>query len=541
MIRDAAADRRLRPFDNLGMMITRSHLINTLFSAVLFVGMAIAWIIFAPIQFGGQVAYVIVNGNSMQPLYLQGDLVIVHRAAEYQVGDIVTYHHPDIGPVIHRIIGQQADQYILKGDHNTWTDSFLPKKTDIIGKAWIHLPSVGKVFGFLRIPWVLSIFVGAIGAVFLFTIIPSPDEKRPQHGRRARKDQRPPMKTILEKRDDWLFVLAALAIAALALAVAAFTHPITRTLMKDIQYQQKGQFSYSAPHSDKLSIYAPAGLQTGEPVFHQLIHSFNVQFDYQILSDTPITSQGTVRLIAELNAMDGWHQILELQPSIPFTGSKVSVSGIVNLDAIQATLDDLQLQTGVQRQDYTVLIVPQISINGTIGSQAISENFAPQLQFQVDPLEMQMIRPDPSGPNPIFPATNELLKSPYSEPNTLSILGLKLQVLSARWISIIVLVLALGALASLVVLIYRQMQAEGEPARIQRKYASLLVNVSKGPPARDANVRDVETMEDLTRLAEKANLPILHAVKGLDNIYFLQDSEITYRYTITEEDSEKTS
>jgi signal peptidase I len=96
MIRDAAAHRRLRPFDNLGIMNTRLPWINTIFSAVLFVGVAIAWIIFAPIQFGGQVAYVIVNGNSMQPLYLQGDLVIVHRAAVYQVGDIVTYHHPDI-------------------------------------------------------------------------------------------------------------------------------------------------------------------------------------------------------------------------------------------------------------------------------------------------------------------------------------------------------------------------------------------------------------------------------------------------------------
>jgi hypothetical protein len=117
---------------------------------------------------------------------------------------------------------------------------------------------------------------------------------------------------------------------------------------------------------------------------------------------------------------------------------------------------------------------------------------------------------------------------------------MKLQVLSARWISIIVLILALGALASLVVLTYRQMQSEGEPALIQRKYASLLVNVSKGPPARDANLRDVETMEGLARLAEKANFPILHVVKGQDNIYFLQDSEITYRYKITEGEGEKT-
>jgi len=535
----AAVQRWLRHFDSYTAMKTCLRWIKPVSTALLLVGMATAWMVFAPMQFGGLVAYVIVNGNSMQPLYQQGDLVIVHRADDYQVGDIVTYRHPDIGPVIHRIIGQQGDLFILKGDHNTWTDSFLPAPADIIGKAWIQLRGVGNVFGFIRNPWILSILVAGIGAIFLFTVIPAQTQKSPRHRRQAGKGLLFPMKTIIEKWDDWLFVLAVLAIAALALAVAGFTHPVNRTLSKDIHYQQQGVFSYSALAGTNSNVYDSTGLQTGEPVFHQLINKVNFQFDYQITSDYPINAQGTVRMIARLSSEDGWQKNLELQPVMPFNGSKISVSGTVNLDAIQAILDNLEAQTGIQRQSYTVSIVPQVTLKGSIGGQTITETFAPQLQFQINPLEMQMIQPDPTGPNPLYPSTNGLLKQPYTEPNTLSFLGVQIHVLAVRWVSIILLVLAVGGLAGLATFMHRTVREEGEPARIQRKYGPLLVSVNKGLPGRDEQVKDVGTMDDLAKLADKDGRLILHAVKGRNHIYFVQDAEIVYRYTASEADPEE--
>jgi len=323
------------------------------------------------------------------------------------------------------------------------------------------------------------------------------------------------------------------------LSLAAFTHPVTLTLLRDIHYEQKGSFSYSAPGSDKLNVYDPTGLQTGEPVFHQLISKVYFQFDYQIVSDNSLQTQGTARLIAQLSATDGWQQIVELQPATPFTGSTASVSGIVNLDALQAIFDNLETQTGIQRQNYTINIVPQISLKGTIGTQGITENFAPQLQFQVDPFEMQLIRLDPTGPDPLYPTTEGLIKQPYTEPNTLSLLGLHLQVLAARWISMVILVLALGGLIALAVLAYRKMNTEEEPARIQRKYGKGLVSVSKGVPGRDEHVKDVATIDDLARLAEKDGRSILHAVKGKTHIYYMQDGDIVYRYMVTEAGKEK--
>ncbi len=71
--------------------------------------MAAVWVLFAPAQIGGRASYVIVNGNSMEPVYHRGDLVVVSTAQRYGIGDIITYRHPDIGQIIHRIVEEEND------------------------------------------------------------------------------------------------------------------------------------------------------------------------------------------------------------------------------------------------------------------------------------------------------------------------------------------------------------------------------------------------------------------------------------------------
>ncbi len=109
------------------------------------------WVLFAPPQLGGQATMVIVDGSSMEPGYHQGDLIIVRSADYYQIGDIVAYKHLQMGKyVIHRIIGEELNRFILQGDNNTWTDGFKPSQTEIIGKQWIRIPKIGKVIAWLR-------------------------------------------------------------------------------------------------------------------------------------------------------------------------------------------------------------------------------------------------------------------------------------------------------------------------------------------------------------------------------------------------------
>src|SRR5215216_6941816 len=112
---------------------------------MLFAALVAIWIAFAPTLIGGRASYILVNGNSMEPGFHRGDLVIIQTASIYNVGDIVTYRNGELNAfVIHRIIGIEQDHYIFKGDNNSWIDTYRASHDELIGKLWIHVPKLGK-------------------------------------------------------------------------------------------------------------------------------------------------------------------------------------------------------------------------------------------------------------------------------------------------------------------------------------------------------------------------------------------------------------
>ncbi|MBC2724837.1 MAG: signal peptidase I, partial [Desulfosporosinus sp.] len=128
-------------------------------SAFCLVAIIFGWLLIAPQFFGGQSTYIIIIGNSMEPDLEYGDLVLVRDSTDYTIGDIVAYTQPDVGAILHRIISIENGAYTLKGDNNSWEDSYNPCKQEIIGKLWIHIPSAGKYFQKFRTP---AIFTSAI-------------------------------------------------------------------------------------------------------------------------------------------------------------------------------------------------------------------------------------------------------------------------------------------------------------------------------------------------------------------------------------------
>jgi signal peptidase I len=141
-------------------------------AAFLIVIVITAWLVFAPLQLGGQAAYVIVTGNSMEPVFHLGDLVVVHPALNYMVGDIVVYRSAELKKfVFHRIIGKNLDHFILQGDNNTWTDSFQPTREEMVGKLWIHIPEAGKVVQWLRLPINMALMAGAAGGILMTALL----------------------------------------------------------------------------------------------------------------------------------------------------------------------------------------------------------------------------------------------------------------------------------------------------------------------------------------------------------------------------------
>jgi signal peptidase len=123
-----------------------------------------------PQSLGGNAGYVLVSGQSMEPRYHTGDLVLVLKRKSYHAGDLIAYRVPKGdamagAQVIHRIVGGDAKHgFIVRGDNRTAPDVWRPKPGDIIGSKALRIPNAIVALQYLRSP----IFLGILAAAFVF-------------------------------------------------------------------------------------------------------------------------------------------------------------------------------------------------------------------------------------------------------------------------------------------------------------------------------------------------------------------------------------
>lgn len=139
-----------------------------------------------PQPLGGPAAYLVVRGDSMLPTYETGDLLVLRRAADYGVGDVVAYRVPagQLGEghvVVHRVVGGDgASGWVLQGDNNPAPDPWMPRDHDVVGRPWLVLPQVGRIVGWLYQPVILAGLAAAIvvGFVIAHPGLPNTPKKR---------------------------------------------------------------------------------------------------------------------------------------------------------------------------------------------------------------------------------------------------------------------------------------------------------------------------------------------------------------------------
>ena len=58
------------------------------------IGLFAAWFVaFGPANLGGPATYVVVDGTSMEPTFVDGDLAVVHKSDRYRTGDVLSLIH----------------------------------------------------------------------------------------------------------------------------------------------------------------------------------------------------------------------------------------------------------------------------------------------------------------------------------------------------------------------------------------------------------------------------------------------------------------
>jgi len=549
-------------------------------AAGLLVAVLALWVAFVPLQLGGQTSYVIVNGNSMEPNFHYGDLVILHRASDYQVGDVVAYHEAVLGKyILHRIIGKDLDHFILKGDNNSWTDSFEPVRSEVVGKMWLSLPGVGEWVRWLRTPIYMAAIVGITTLMLLAVLVNGKTrngkkmDKKPRHDlwQRVKKwllevfiakprqnrqrriiekdegkavapgrpvtDKHPApgpvvrFKSLIELIEVLAFALGFIAIASLVLGIFAFSHPVRHGVPVDLKYQQTGAFSYTG--TAPLGVYDTGKITSGEPIFPDLTCSFNLQFIYTITGEGLAELSGSHQLEATVEENTShWTRTFPLEAKTGFSGNTFGADVPVNLCFIQTIVSSMEEKTTLHPIFYTLTISPNITVAGKVSGQDFQDTLQTPLVMQFDQVHTYVFNTDPTV-DPLNAKQDGVVTSTREEVNTLSLFGIEASVSKLRTISVIGLSASVLGLLILGVTLSTS-AGRSRQSYIQLKYGSILIDVQNPPLDAATPVADVVTLDELARLAEHYNAMILHETSGSSHHYYVQGDRITYRCTVNE-------
>jgi len=125
-----------------------------------------------PMPFGFGAAVVL--SGSMEPALGVQDVIIVHRADNYEVGDIVVYQSGRT-MVVHRIIAKDGETVVTQGDANNVSDAPIAMQA-IQGKVIAHVPGLGLVVTALKTPAGILIALLAVFALTEFSFRRERDE-----------------------------------------------------------------------------------------------------------------------------------------------------------------------------------------------------------------------------------------------------------------------------------------------------------------------------------------------------------------------------
>lgn len=127
-----------------------------------------------PAELGGPATFVVVSGDSMEPVLSSGDLVIARAQERYAIGDVAVFPVPEGEPgggslVIHRIVGVEGETFVMQGDNRDRVDDWTPTPGEVRGSMWLHVSGGGRLLMTALQPQIVAAVAGGLMTVWLLT------------------------------------------------------------------------------------------------------------------------------------------------------------------------------------------------------------------------------------------------------------------------------------------------------------------------------------------------------------------------------------
>ena len=521
------------------------------FSAFWLVMMIVTWLAFAPTQAGGMASYIIVIGNSMEPNFHIGDLVITQQESAYHIGDAVVYQNLELGSfVFHRIISQELERYTLKGDNNSWTDTYQPSREEVLGKLWLYIPRGGVYVQKIRNPFTMALIAGVLGGVFAISLFKSKSKGKKSMNKKSIQES---FASLKQKTRGWLtnansstpqensnpiqggllessfFALGLITLTAFILGFIAFSRPASRIAEDSINYNHLGIFSYSA--SAPPGVYDSDSIKSGDPIFTKLTCTVDVNFQYSLIAQQPENIAGTHQLTAIIyEPVSGWQRTVPLEEKTTFSGNAFSTKAKLNFCEIESLTRSLETGTDFHPGAYALSILPNIEMNGAISGRELQTTFNPSLTFRYDRVHFYLETDDEQGDS-VNSTQTGVLNEAHEVANTMLLFGMEIAIPALRLITLLGLAVGLGGMLTLG-LRFQNLSKSNQERFIRLRYDSLVIDIQDATAISASNMIDVTSIDHLAKLAERFNTMILHEINENRHIYFVRGEGITYRFAM---------
>lgn len=489
---------------------------TTAWAACLLVVLAwAAWL--RPVGLGGPATLIRVSGASMEPTLTDGDLVLVHRAEHYEVGEVVAFRVPE-GRVIHRIVGGDGrDGYVLQGDNRDEVDQWRPRHGDVIGREVLRVPGAGRALPALNsLPGRLLML--GLAAWLLLRGEDRPDRPRGRRGAPGGADAAAPRLP----RGTGPLVAGAGGVVLLAAALlggpTATEHREVTSLSQRIEVEVSGTrastFAQPAPAFGPLS----GSDAVDEPFFTATLSTLDVAFTHTAEGlDVHDGTTASHRLLLEVEgAQGGWRRRLELVPTTRAEGVAFTATASLSLAEVRSLLGRASAELGVVEREHVVRVVPVVVLHGLADGR--TERWeAAGLQLRVAEQRIEVLPDD--GANRRSTTTGVPLtrgRSVAGLPWPLAIAAGLLLAAAGAWVG-----------RDLLLEMVRSPESDGDA--LDRASARPERVPARSPVLPNGTVVDVADLSALLRTARSLHLPVVVEDDGVARRHWVLDGAVAYR------------
>jgi len=292
-------------------------------------------------------------------------------------------------------------------------------------------------------------------------------------------------------------------------------------------YQHTGTYDYIAKLKPNIVYANKTTLIPGEGVLYTtLVEHINLTFTYDFTCN-PQPENIAINHQTEIQIESPGRWLRTLQPTeaqeiLQITGN-LNWTMQINSTKIRQFIEaiDKEIYGTTRSTNYNINIKPKIHVTANITTQTIDETFTPQLTvaFKTDTEKGNYITME---------NLNQTKPGKITETEQIPLLGVEFQ-RTASYIATATTTIALAISAFLYIRYKPAPPPTKQIEKLTAPYKELIAKTTQKPPETKTTI-NMETLEDLAKIAEILARPIFYVTDGKEHVFYIMDNNTKYQH-----------